>query len=345
MAQIEANGPLSFRNYVDQVLYDGEDGYYARPERVRTGRAGDFFTAVSVGPLFGRILAEQVSQVWRELREPETFRLVEWGSEQGDLLADIQMGAEEIGGAFARALRLAVVEPLSQKRALLAQRFPQGEIVAEAGELSPQPGMVIANELIDALSFWLLRREQSRWWEKRVTVEEGQLAFTLCEPGGELAERLALLPEGLPEGYETELRPSLEPLLREMSGILRGGEILLFDYGYERADYYHPSRTTGTLRTYGRHRAGEDPLESPGERDITAHVDFTALGEEAEAAGLAVLPLSTQGNFLTRTATSLLKSREGRVDAEFIRQFQTLTHPGHLGTRFTVFRARQPVEE
>ena len=124
-----------------------------------------------------------------------------------------------------------------------------------------------------------------------------------------------------------------------MKSVLTSGEILLFDYGFERNDLYHPSRTTGTLRTYGRHQADEDPLINLGQIDITAHVDFTALEEDAQAIGLTPQRLESQGHFLTKAAAGLLTGMDGQVDPNFIRQFQTLTHPAHLGTKFSVFRA------
>jgi SAM-dependent MidA family methyltransferase len=121
-----------------------------------------------------------------------------------------------------------------------------------------------------------------------------------------------------------------------MKSVLSAGELLLLDYGYEQADYYHPARTTGTIRTYGKHQAGEDPLVDLGAIDITAHVDFTALMEDGLQAGFAVRPLQNQGSFLTRAGKNWLLAQEGRVDADMIRQFQTLTHPAQLGTKFWV---------
>lgn len=349
MAQIDAEGPISFRKFFELALYHPEHGYYARPSRVRTGQKGDFFTAVSVGPLFGKILAEYALASWEQQGQPESFRIVEWGAEQGDLARDILKGAEERGGEFARALRYAVVEPLARKRESLQKRLPEIELVAAAGDLSPEAGLVIANELVDALPFWLVRWQEAQWWEKRVClaaggagddVERSPFFFQLSQPDVDLQERLSLLPRNLSEGYETELRPSLAPLLAEMSAVLLSGEILLFDYGFERSDLYHPSRTTGTLRTYGQHQAGEDPLSKLGQLDVTAHVDFTALEEDARAVGLSPRRLESQGRFLTQAAAHLLTELDGQVDPSFIRQFQTLTHPGHLGSKFLVFRAR-----
>ena len=342
MVEIESQGPISFLDFMARALYHPEWGYYARKTKVRTGKEGDFFTAVSVGSLFGRILAEHAYECWQNKGKPNEFRVVEWGAEQGDLARDILAGAREIGGEFEKVLQYAVVEPLPAKHAFLSENLPEVEVVAQAGALSKKEGLVIANELIDAFPFWLVRREDGRWLEKRVArqdeVEEG-FQFELAEPSGELVERLRMVEGRFSEGYETEVRPSVESLLTEMRSVLAGGELLLFDYGFERQDLYHPSRITGTLRTFGKHEAGEDPLVDVGELDITAHVDFTALAEEARSAGFAPQALESQGAFLTKAAAGILRGMEGQVDLQFIRQFQTLTHPGHLGSRFSLFRA------
>ncbi len=348
MAQIEAKGPISFSNFFNLALYHPEWGYYARPQQARTGKEGDFFTAVSVGTLFGHILAEYARSCWQQAGQPEVFRIVEWGVEQGDLGRDIMAGARKTGGDFERALQYAVVEPLPLKRNALRQRQSEWEVVEKSAELKPLPGLVLGNELLDALSFWLVRWENGQWWEKRVgcvkeeeaTSEGEKFCFEIATPGEALRERLRLVSGRFCEGYETEIRPSLSLLLAEMKSVLEGGEVLLFDYGFERDDLYHPSRTTGTLRTYGRHEAGEDPLLNLGQIDITAHVDFTALAEDARMVGLVPDALQSQGHFLTKAAAGLLTQMEGHVDSHFIRQFQTLTHPGHLGSKFSVFRAR-----
>ena len=121
MAEIEAEGSISFQKFFDLVLYHPDWGYYARPQQSRTGKEGDFFTAVSVGPLFGRILAEYAFSSWEKQGKPAVFRIVEWGAEQGDLAKDILAGGLEIGGAFSKALQYAVVEPLPQKREALGE--------------------------------------------------------------------------------------------------------------------------------------------------------------------------------------------------------------------------------
>ncbi|MFC0019704.1 class I SAM-dependent methyltransferase [Roseibacillus persicicus] len=339
MAIIATEGSISFRKYFDLVLYHPEWGYYSHPKQSRTGKEGDFFTAVSVGPLFGQILAEYAFSSWERQGRPSIFRIVEWGAEQGDLAKDILAAGTGIGGCFGQALHYAVVEPLPQKRTAMAEGLENVEVVAEAAELGAQPGLVIANELIDALSFWLIRWEKGQWWEKRVTSAGNGLVFELAKPCAGLEGRLSIVAGRFEEGYESELRPSLADLLAEMKSVLTGGEVLLFDYGFERPDLYHPSRTTGTIRTYGSHQAGEDPLVTPGQIDITAHVDFTSLAEDARSVGLQPALLESQGHFLTQAATRLLTRMDGQVDPSFIRQFQTLTHPAYLGAKFSVFRA------
>lgn len=344
MARIDTQGPISFQDYFNLVLYHPQDGYYSQPHRIRTGREGDFFTAVSVGSLFGRILSQYAYQTWQSLGQPSQFRIVEWGAEQGDLARDLAAGVAEIGGDFAGSFSYAIVEPIAVKRSALRESLPEVVVVASAVDLAPQPGLVIGNELIDAFAFWLIRFQDGKWWEKRVTrgeEAEGSLAFQLVAPTGELATRLAILADLGPrfsEGYETEIRPSLTPFLAAAAGTLSTGQLLFIDYGYEHDDYYHPARTTGTLRTYGGHQAGEDPLLTPGALDITAHLDFTLLAQEGSAAGLRDLGLQSQGSFLTHAATQWLRAQEGKVDEELFRQFQTLTHPAHLGTRFWVQR-------
>ncbi|MEM9080648.1 MAG: SAM-dependent methyltransferase [Verrucomicrobiota bacterium] len=334
MERIDAEGGISFREFMGTVLYHEEWGYYARDLR-RTGREGDFFTSVSVGPLFGRLLGEHVRGVWGELGKPAGFRVVEWGAEDGQLAADILAAAEEAGWE----LGYAIVEPLAGKRERLRERFGERvEVVAEAGELEARPGVVLANELLDALPVWLVRFEDGEWKEK-VVVREGEgLGWGLRAVSGELGERLGRIGRNFPEGYETEIRPSCAGLLSEMAGVLDGGEVVLVDYGFERGDYYVPERREGTLETYGKHRRGRSVFEGMGELDITAHVDWTAVEEDAAEVGLGVVGFERQGSFLTRVGADWLRALEGKVDGKMVGQFQMLTHPGQLGTKFWVMR-------
>jgi SAM-dependent MidA family methyltransferase len=143
-----------------------------------------------------------------------------------------------------------------------------------------------------------------------------------------------------PEGYCTEFCPGIEPWITEASGLFERGLWWVIDYGHEQEAYYHPDRSSGTLRCYHQHRAGDDPFLHPGEQDITAHVDFTRLGHLAEKAGLTLERYRDQHHFLIDSARPWLLSVEGNAPdarlAKRLRQFQTLTHPSMMGQQFKV---------
>jgi SAM-dependent MidA family methyltransferase len=202
----------------------------------------------------------------------------------------------------------------------------------------PLPGLAFGNELLDALPFHIVERHHGQWLERLVTLApDGGLTWKT----GEILDPLllaALAPLGknFTDGYRTEVRTCFHALLDALARGLESGLMLWVDYGFARPDYYHPDRTSGTLRTFAGHRAGENPLEHPGETDITAHVDFTAVAEAALALGGRPTEFRSQGSWLTATARAWLLEQEGNPQPSFLRQFQTLTHPAHLGSRFHI---------
>ncbi|WP_367874276.1 class I SAM-dependent methyltransferase [Luteolibacter sp. Populi] len=311
------------------ALYDPAAGYYARPAG-QVGRGGDFFTSVSTGPLFGRLLAAHISGWWREAGSPARWRIVEAGANDGSLAEDI-LGSLDLPG-----LEYIIIEPLPQLAEALRARAPQIRVLPSADLLAddPLPSFVLGNEVLDALPFRVIESDGSGWLELGVDLAGDAFAWKALGPAP--ADLVAPLPLH-PAGYRTEIRDNFPSFLRTMATGMRGGRMLWLDYGFDRADYYHESRTTGTLRTFSRHRAAEDPLLTPGEIDITAHVDFTALAEAAEAMGGRVIRDERQGVFLTELARPWLLSLEGRTDVgKELRAFQTLTHPGQLGAKFRV---------
>ncbi|RYD40186.1 MAG: hypothetical protein EOP85_14695, partial [Verrucomicrobiaceae bacterium] len=185
--------------------------------------------------------------------------------------------------------------------------------------------------------FHVVRWDGGTWKERRVTISpEGKFLWEedheITDP--RLAASLAPLGEDFPAGYTTEVRINYGEFLAPLTRVLTSGLLLWPDYGFARPEYYHPARTTGTLRTFSRHRAAEDPLAAPGEMDITAHVDFTAVAEAAIALGCVPLVFRNQGAWLTENGRDWLLSMEGNPDPEAFRQFRTLTHPAHLGGSF-----------
>ena len=149
-----------------------------------------------------------------------------------------------------------------------------------------------------------------------------------------LLAALAKLGTDFPDGYRTEIRTCFQDFLEPLARALSSGLMLWPDYGFARPEYYHPDRKSGTLRTFSKHRAGENPLLRPGGADITAHVDFTAVAEAATALGGHPVAFQNQGGWLTEIAREWLLEQEGNPQPAALRQFQTLTHPAHLGGSF-----------
>lgn len=323
------------------ALYEPGLGYYAKGIR-KVGRGGDFFTSVSVGPVFGEILARRFLREWRESGKPSHWRIIECGAHDGTLAADVLAAIAELDGAAFDALEYAIPEPLDNLRAAQRETLRNFggnvRIVANASELtdSPLPGIAYGNELLDALPFHIVERRENRWLECKVALDDdGSFVWQLVEiTDPALQAALAPLGETFPEGYRTELRTCVREFLKPLVGALDGGLMIWADYGFARPEYYHPDRTRGTLRTFFNHCAGEDPLEAPGEADITAHVDFTAIAESALTLGGHAIAFQNQGAWLTENARDWLLAQEGAAQAAAIRQFRTLTHPAHLGGGF-----------
>lgn len=322
------------------ALYDPEEGYYARPAG-QVGRRGDFFTSVSAGPLFGRLLAECVVEWYYAAVTPVRWRLIEVGANDGTLAADLQAALRRMDIDLS-GLEHVAIEPLPQIAAVLREKCGDFlRVVASAEELAgdPLPSFVVGNEVLDALPFHVIESDGRTWQELGVTLEGDAFAWTASGPvAPDLVEGIPVFPAG----YRTEVRANFRDFLAPLVAAMDGGRMLWIDYGFPRDDYYHESRTKGTLRTFSRHRAAEDPLESPGEIDITAHVDFTAVEEAIRELGGTVLLFERQGRFLTNYARPWLVSMEGRTDEEAmkaVRSFQTLTHPGQLGASFHMMMA------
>lgn len=310
------------------ALYDPADGYYARPAG-QVGRGGDFYTSVSTGPLFGRLLARHIDTWHRAAGSPARWRIIECGANDGSLAADLSTALP--------AAEYVIVEPLPLMAAAQRERLPGVRVVADPALLAhdPLPSFILGNEVIDALPFHVVESDGCGWHELCVALDEaGRFTWRPAPIDCDLPPR--------PAGYRTELRRSVASFLAPLAATLNEGRMLWIDYGFPRDDYYHEARTTGTLRTFSRHRAAEDPLDSPGAIDITAHVDFDALAEELRALGGRVLRFEPQGRFLTELARPWLLGLEGRSDDAARKEllaFQTLTHPGHLGARFHVMEA------
>ena len=324
------------------ALYEPRLGYYARESR-QVGREGDFFTSVSVGPLFGELLARRFLREWHESGAPIHWRIIECGAHDGTLAADILSALTRLSPKALAGLEYAISEPLpglqAAQRKTLSRFSENTRFVSSTDELAanPCPGIAFGNELLDALPFHVIERHPDGWRECRVNADpNGHFIWENNHPIDDPKLLAALAPLGtdFPAGYRTEVRTHFADFLAPLTRCLTSGLFLWLDYGFARPEYYDPARKSGTLRTFSKHRAAEDPLSHPGEIDITAHVDFTALTETAIALGCQPRSFQNQGTWLTEIGREWLLSLEGQTPPAALRQFQTLTHPAHLGGCF-----------
>ncbi|EDY19156.1 protein of unknown function DUF185 [Chthoniobacter flavus Ellin428] len=339
-AEIQQRGPIPFRDYMARVLYDPDYGYYGA-SKAQVGRAGDFFTNVSVGPLFGRLLARQFAEMWRRLGEPADFAIVEQGANSGDFAGDVLSALREFDAACYAATSLWLVEPLAKLRLAQTERlrdFGSSKIrwVDSPTALPSFQGVHFSNELLDAFPVHRVCRRGDRWMERSVDFQEGRFVFVDAEIASpELNAHLGHLPP-VPEGYETEVNLAIAPWLAEVASKLSAGFVLAIDYGYPRGDYYRPERSSGTLSAYAAHRREPDPLQRPGEIDLTAHVDFTILAETAPLLGLQLAGFTDQHHFMVGLSRLHFSDDYAMTTAgqQELRAFRTLMHPTLMGQSF-----------
>ncbi len=328
-----SGGRLTFAEVMETALYHPEHGYYGPGPR-RIGRQGDFFTSVSVGPLFGRLLAMRAVEEWRALGQPEDFTIIEQGAHDGQL-------AEDVLAALGDApLPYLIVEPNPRYREAQAQRlgdrvqWVQGLAALQAG---PRHAFFLCNELPDAFPVHLVRWNGERWEEMYVEAD-GTEAFRFS-PGdlssSELNAEAARLPRDLAAGHTFEINLAMLAWVRELAQAAFRGAVFIADYGLDAVEFHADSRAGGTLRRYRAHQMDDRVLEDLGDCDLTTHIDFTRLIDEAARHGLPQREYDLQGRYLGRLAVPWLKSLEGRpLDAAAMRQFQSLTHPAFLGRSF-----------
>lgn len=343
LQRIDDQAPLDFAEFMALALYDPKLGYYARHTN-QIGRNGDFFTSVSTGALFGELLAQRFIRHWHEIGKPQRWRVIEAGAHDGTLACDILTAIQKISPQAAVSLEYAIAEPIEYLRSAQATKLAAFgssiRLVADALELAGDqlPGIAFGNEVLDALPFHLVERRDHSWRELLVSHNaDGLLTWVsrgITNP--ELKLALASLGENFADAHRSEIRTNFENFLKPLSAALVHGLMIWIDYGFASADLHHPLRHSGTLRTFYRHRADDDPLKDPGEKDITAHVDFSDVARTAMKLGGKVIEFHNQGAWLTEIARDWLTSREGNLTVSEARQFQTLTHPAQLGGKFQV---------
>lgn len=325
---------LTFAEVMQQALYHPAHGYYGPGPR-KIGRSGDFYTAVSVGPLYGRLLGKLAIEVKAEMGSPADFTIIEQAAHDGQLAEDILSAVD---------LPYTVVEPNPRYAEVQRQRLARfGERVrwvASLADLPAVPAFYLCNELPDAMPVHLVRWDGAAWQELYVQTEGDGLGFIPGPPSSEkLAAELIRLPQGLEAGYTTEVNLAALDWMAELAAAPFRGTVYMADYGFDEAELYSPERTTGTLRRYKGHQTDDRVLEDLGEGDLTTHVNYTRLIEVAESAGLKLRTYELQGRFLGKLGLSVLAGLEGKTDANtqaLLRQYHSLTHPAFMGRLFRV---------
>jgi SAM-dependent MidA family methyltransferase len=330
---IRQRGPVTFDWFMEQALYHPEFGHYSSG-KCAIGRRGDYFTNVSVGPLFGRLLAAQVAEMWEILGRPGDFTIVEQGAHHGEFAGDVLEEARERTPDFFLALRYSVIEPFpileARQRERLRDFTEKLTWRKSVGDLKPFTGVHFSNELLDSMPVRLIGRESGKDWQERLvdSVGDGFAFVTRPIADEKLRQHLEKLPRVGEALYETEVNLGALTWIEDVARKLTRGFFLAVDYGYPRAEFYAARRTTGTLQCRAEHRAVSSPLEEIGRADITAHVDWTSVAERGEASGLKVIGFTDQHHFITGLLTRRAPQESERC------ALQTLLHPELLGTRF-----------
>jgi len=316
-----AGGWIPFARYMELAL----QGYYGRSDQ-QFGARGDFITAPELGSLFGRTLARQL----REIDGP----ILELGAGSGALAETLskELDREYLILETSGALR-------SRQAARLGGRVQFLDRLPDAWH-----GVVIANEVVDAMPVHAVG------WRAEGIVERGvsaELAWQERPAGGALLQEARTIE--VPPPYDSEIGLAGQAWMRSLAERLESGAIFVIDYGFSRREYYHPQRSMGTLMCHARHRAHGDPFERPGEQDITAHVDFSALARAARESGLEVLGYATQAQFLVNCGITDALGQANLENAlhyaPIAAEAQQLLSPAEMGELFKVLAVGRGVKQ
>jgi len=352
---IRAWGPITFAKYMDACLYDPQHGYYTRAEQLPRR---DYFTSVDASPIFGRLLARQFQEMWVQLGRPAEFLLVELGAGTGALAAQILDFIAESFPEFYSAVQYVAVERSAARRTAAAATATLAPHVAAKhfAMVSDMPtqipcGCIFSNEFFDALPVHRLIREGNEVRE----VYVGSGTKGLCEQFGPLStpaltEYLTVQGITLQEGQLAEVNLEACAWIAEMGTRLGRGFVLTIDYGHEAGELYDDRHMRGTLLAYEKHRASENFFRAPGQQDLTAHIDFTALDRHGSRAGLQRTGLTSQSNFLLSLArhsdfADLQSPAMGETEQARARLlFKTLIYPEGMGEAFQILIQHKRIE-
>ncbi len=343
-----AGGSLSFAEFMQHALYAPGLGYYAAGA-TKFGAAGDFVTAPEVSPLFGRVLARQCAEVLSAVKEAS---ILEFGAGTGRLALDLLRALAERDSLPAHYDIVEVSADLRERQeALLRDQAPDLLSVVRWLDEPPQRhrGVIVANEVIDALPVERFRRKSQGVEQLRVVSQDDRFETRYAAAPALLENAVIEIEEQigrqLPDGYASDVSLGLPGWVRDITAALEIGVAFMLDYGVSRREYYAPERSAGWLRCHFRHHAHNDPLILVGIQDLTAWVDFTAVADAGVRAGLDVAGYTSQAQFLlgggleAELGDFSKLSTATRLDVS--RQVKILTLPGEMGEHFKCMALRR----
>ncbi len=334
------SGWIPFARYMELALYAPGLGYYSGGA-AKLGKDGDFTTAPEMTPLFGQAIAQVAARLMKQC----TPQILEFGAGSGRLAYDI---LTELSAQGVQVHRYTILEVSAELRARQQRTLRAFQQVQWIDSLPAAfSGVVVANEVLDAMPVHLLVKTEHGWRERGIGLSNKHFVYRdrACDP---TFLRQIAIPDALPIGYLTEVHPTAIGFMRSVADMLRagyreigfGGAALLIDYGFPEHEYYLPQREQGTLMCHYRHHAHPDPFYLPGLQDITAHVDFSAIAQAAVDGGLDMLAYMNQARFLIDAGIGELLSRTPLEDK--IRYLpranavQKLTSTAEMGELFKV---------
>ncbi len=333
----QQGGWISFADYMHMALYTPQLGYYSG-EASKFGRSGDFVTAPEISPLFAYAIANQIDQGLSQTGGD----VLELGAGTGKLAIGILQRLNELDRLPEHYYILDVSANLRDRQRESMKEALPSEVFSRVRWLDALPekltGVVIGNEVLDAIPVQIVQWQNGRWQKRGVAYEQTFTWKNRPVQDHALVERIDT--SQLPEGYITEVCPAAQGLIASLGSMLQKGLMIFLDYGFSAREYYHPQRHQGTLMCHFQHYAHDDPFVYPGLQDITAHVDFTAMAEAALNSGLNCAGYTTQAQFLMNCGIlQLLEEVSPEDQARYlpmVAAVQKLLSPAEMGELFKV---------
>jgi SAM-dependent MidA family methyltransferase len=301
--RIRREGPVSFASFMRMALYEPGYGYYVTGA-AKMGWEGDYFTSADVSAFFAHCIGRQLAQWWESLGRPMPFCVLEQGAGRGNLAQGVQSWAETEAQDFCAALDYRIADIHNRQDALGATALSEGTVESETTDLLEPVHVILSNELVDAFPVHVVEARDRQLYEIFVDEQDGQFYPFLSEPeSDEVAhylDRFKIPWQGFDDGWRAEINLDALRWIRQAAQLVRRGYILTIDYGDKARELYTRSRRHGTLSCYFHQQMNEQPLARPGEQDITAHVNFSALIDEGRLHGLHLNTYTTQRAWLEK---------------------------------------------